>query len=332
MSRRTRVWLLVCWLGALAARTAHADTAVETRFFDSMARQAYAKGHYREALHAFLQANAVTPSPRALYNIALCAQLAHEPALAFAYFDEYLRGTDTDPARRSDAAQRLHALEAKLAVVRVESDPPGATIVVDRAELGSFGQTPRRIVVDPGDHTIIVKRAGYADQSQQVTAKIGTSATVELAMKPILGSLSLDIEPPGATVHATRNGEQVALPDHGRVDVPVGRYHVRVTAPGHAPVDGDVTVRHGATSQLALAAPALPVPTGRLVVGTSGVAARVLVDGRAKAVTPATLDAIAVGEHRVWLAATGYYDWRGTIRVEKGKTAFVNVTLRKLRP
>ena len=53
--------------------------------------------------------------------------------------------------RRAEAERRIQAMRERLALVRVESDPPGAAIYVDRKELGSHGLTPRTIVVPEGE-------------------------------------------------------------------------------------------------------------------------------------------------------------------------------------
>lgn len=329
--RRT-VSALALALVSASTTFARADTEVETRFFDTLARHEYDHEHYKKALRAFLLADAVTPSPRSLYNIALCADLTHERTLAFAYFDEYLEGGDTDTERRADAQQRMQALEQRLAVVRVISDPPGASIIVDRAELGSFGRAPRRLALDPGEHTVHLELDGYLPGTATVTARTGATSEARVTLAPRTGTLSLDLEPKTAVVQLTRAG--VALPEGWQghdLQLAVGAYHVRVTAPGHTAVARDVTVREGAVSKLTLVAPALPVPVGRLVVGASGVAARVLVDGRAKAVAPVTLDGLPTGRHRVHLIAKGYRPWTGIVVIRDGKTAFVDVKLRRER-
>ncbi|MFN9938558.1 MAG: PEGA domain-containing protein [bacterium] len=48
-----------------------------------------------------------------------------------------------------------------MAVVRIETDPPGATIYVDRADLGARGTTPRVLAFAPGTVRILVERAGH---------------------------------------------------------------------------------------------------------------------------------------------------------------------------
>ena len=75
---------------------------------------------------------------------------------------------------------------------------------------------------------------------------------------------------------------------------------------------------------------ALPQATGRLLVATDGVVARVLVDGRPKAESPATLDGVPIGTHTVELEAEGFTRWRGDVTVREGKPTYLDVSLRKV--
>jgi outer membrane receptor for ferrienterochelin and colicins len=305
--------------------------SVETRFFDDLARQAYARGDYRAALQAFLQADAVTPSPRSSYNIGLCAHLAAEPGLAYAYFERYLAGPDHDAGRRADAARRMQALQSSLALVRVESDPPGATIVVDRAELGDYGTTPRTVPLAPGEHRVELSLEGHHPASTSVAAVRGELGEATLRLEPRTGSLETRVQPASAELELSRDGKPLSLRRSGAVKLAVGRYLLRAKAPGHLPAETDVTIREAETSAVELALLPVPAPAGRLVIETPGVAAEVLLNGKAMTMTPARLDGVVAGSHRVELRARGYRVWKGRVKVDANKAAFVSVTLQRQR-
>lgn len=69
-----------------------------------------------------------------------------------------------------------------MASLAVESNVPGADIEVD----GSFvGSTPSTLSVVPEQHTVTVKKKGYADWSRQMNvAGNSMHLSAELALKP----------------------------------------------------------------------------------------------------------------------------------------------------
>ncbi len=66
---------------------------------------------------------------------------------------------------------------------------------------------------------------------------------------------------------------------------------------------------------------------GSLSITTDPAGAKVFVDGRAKGVTPLTLDAVAAGPHRIKLYLKGYLENDREVVVDAGAKAEVNVTL-----
>jgi PKD repeat protein len=66
---------------------------------------------------------------------------------------------------------------------------------------------------------------------------------------------------------------------------------------------------------------------GSLSITTDPAGAKVFVDGRAKGVTPLTLDAMAAGPHRIKLFLKGHLENNREVVVEAGATAEVNVSL-----
>ncbi len=313
---------------AFAASSAAADVAGEARFFDGMARRAFDAGHYEQALDAFLQANAAAPSARALYNIAICADLAGKKPVAFAYYREYLSSDDADAERHADATRRLSKLEKALALIEVASTPPGVNVYADRVELGSYGATPVTIVVAEGEHHLILERAGYVPGSVAASAAVGSVTKVELSLTPKLGELRVRTTPATAKVEFLLAGAAVtAAVKNAHYELPVGRYVVRISAPGHVPAEAPVVVHEAQVVELELAALPLPKPTGRLLVA-SAVAAQVFLDGVRVAVTPATLSNTSVGVHELELKAPDGQSWKHSLIVRAGRTTYVEAAWR----
>lgn len=332
--------LLVLVLAALATfgpgtDTARADDAAESRFFDQIARDAYGHHRYPEALEAFLRAHRAAPSARSLYNIALCAQLAHRDAMAFAYFDELLRTPESPEVAdlRADATTRITALRRRLALVSVTSDPPGATIYVDQRDHGSFGTTPRTLALPAGAHHLTLELADHEAAATDVTAAVGESHSAEATLPAHRGTVAITTPSPDVTLTARRDGAdaEVTIPAGERATLEVGHYTIVAHADGYRDASVEVQVARDSDERRAITLQPLPVPTGRLLVTTGEVHARVRVDGSDRAETPARVTDLTVGEHEVAVSADGFLPWTGTVHVDEGRTAFVSVTLVRAR-
>lgn len=75
----------------------------------------------------------------------------------------------------------LSAASAKLSVA---SNPAGAVILVDGQDTGKL--SPSQFLFNqPGAHTVVLRRAGYLDETTTVNAEAGQTATVNLVLKPL---------------------------------------------------------------------------------------------------------------------------------------------------
>jgi hypothetical protein len=307
-----------------SAGTAHGDAALEARFFDERARAEFAQRRYADALISFLRVQRVAPSAATLFNIGVCAEHTGDRALAYTHFEEFTRQDGITAEQRTDAERRMRALEPALARVTVESDPPGATIWVDRRELGAFGTTPRTIVLEPGAHEIELEREGRRTARGSVEARRGAVASLRLELAAEEATLAIEA-PAGARVHASGATEiDLAI---GAQSIPTGRWRVRAELDGHAADEREIVVRAGASETLRLAPTPLPGRVGRMLASTGSVRATLSIDGVERGETPARIDGVAEGEHEVVLAADGWVSWTGRVRVEAGRSSFVDVTL-----
>ncbi len=74
---------------------------------------------------------------------------------------------------------KLDAATRAPARVLVQTDPPGAMILVDGDEVGL---SPREVELSPGSHQLTAKAAGYASAMRTVTAVAGVQERVELRL------------------------------------------------------------------------------------------------------------------------------------------------------
>lgn len=91
-------------------------------------------------------------------------------------------------AETEAAAQTGHDLEALLAAnvrpatsVRITTAPTGANVVFDGSALGT---TPIETAVEPGPHTVEVRREGHVTATREFTAQAGKASELHIELAP----------------------------------------------------------------------------------------------------------------------------------------------------
>ena len=91
------------------------------------------------------------------------------------------------------------ALDPAWAEVSVDSQPPGATVLVDGEAAGS---TPATLEILEGTHRLGLQLAGYADWERPLELSAGQALTLDsVALTPAAGLLALDSEPEIGRAH-----------------------------------------------------------------------------------------------------------------------------------
>ena len=99
----------------------------------------------------------------------------------------------------------------RVAVLRVETTPPGATIYINRKDLGSRGNAPLPLALAEGKYTVIAELPGYEPAtSAAVDVKLGAEAVVPLTLRRIVGKVKIGIE--GADTAAVHVDDEHAPP------------------------------------------------------------------------------------------------------------------------
>src|SRR5512142_1291135 len=111
------------------------DLADEADLHFQLGAQAYRAGNYRSALEHFLASNRLVPNANSIFNVARAYERLEMFPEAYRAFDSALTLEGRDDARLSIQAE-LDRIRPKVALIRVESRPAGATIYLDRRDLG----------------------------------------------------------------------------------------------------------------------------------------------------------------------------------------------------
>lgn len=314
----------------LTPTAARADAAAQARFHDEQARIHYQKGRFEEAIREFYQSLQLAPNPRITFNIALCFEQLDRPADAFMLFSEYVASSEPSEQRQAYAKQAITGLLPSIARLEVESEPPGATIYVDRRELGDYGRTPRVIAVEPGSHRVWVELAGHRQAASEVQAVQGDLAQVSLAPERILGRLEVRAPVSARAEIRTPEGKVVA---QGATPLdaalPPGPYEVQVFADDHEPWRGLSAVRADETAAVAAAPEPLPPPTGEMTITSNVSGAVIELDGQPAAFAPTVLGTLPIGRHDLAVRSPGLLPWRGPVEIGADHRTWVTVSLEK---
>lgn len=322
--------LAACLVG-LPGPTARADQAAESRFHDEMARRYYQQGRFRDAIREFYLVQRIAPSPRILFNIGLCHRQLGDEEEAFVAYSEYLASLapeDPDQGRRAQAEQALERLSPRVARVAVRSEPAGATIYVDRVELGSFGDTPRLIAVAEGERTIRLERPGYLPREVVVEAEAGGQVEVDARMERIVGRVEVRAVPPG---EVTLRDTQGAVVESGEAPLdarlPPGTYAIEVARAGYRPHRDLLRVRRDETTRHAAVLQPLPTATGQLTITSNVTGATVFLDEEPIGFTPLIVPAVEVGSYRLRVEADDQQPFAGEVEVAAETPSWATVTL-----
>lgn len=324
----TRRLTTLALLGALfAARPALADdTADEAEFRFRHAAELYSKARFDEALGEFFASNRLAHNKNVVYNIARCFEQIGRLNEAFRFYSD-LVPEKWSPEDRAGLEAAIEKLKPKLALLRVETEPPGADVYVDRQDLGSRGLSPRTLALPTGPATVFVELAGFRAAPRAVTLEKGREAKVVFVLDRIYGRVRVRSDPAGAQVRVDRPDAEPACDTPCELKVLPGRRVLHFGLAGHLPTRSEVEVGPDGTVAVEVRLPPVPPPTGKLVVTANKDGALVTIDGVESGFTPAVLDAVVAGPHRVAVAFEDYETWTGEAVVQTQRTATLRARL-----
>lgn len=147
-----------------------------------------ARGQHADALAKFDEAHALYPSARLQFNRAQALQgIPGREVETLEALLTFLEDARTAPGELRSAAEReSRKLRKQLALLRIDSVPPGATVVLDGREAGTT-PTSRPQVLRPGRARLEVRHPGYdAFGPEEMTLVAGE----ELSRKVVLSKSS----------------------------------------------------------------------------------------------------------------------------------------------
>lgn len=203
--------------------------------------------------------------------------------------------------------------------VKVDSVPPGASILVDGEDVG---KTPASVEVMQGERQLMLQLPSFANWQKPLRITAGQDQDLgQIALQPAPGLLELGSVPSGANV--TLDGDfqgQTPL----TVEITPGRTHsLAVSKPGYARYDDAVEMSSGARDTRSVT---LKPQLGEVRLRISPDRATVRIDGKPLETGQRTISLPAV-EHTVEVSLEGYATERRRVTPRPGLPQLVEVNL-----
>jgi outer membrane receptor for ferrienterochelin and colicins len=312
------------WTGAPPAGAEGVADEAELHF--ELGAEAYAKGELRTALEHFFLSNRLAPNRNVVFNIARTFEQMKRYADAHRHYVDALQG-ETDPQAIRDVSAAIARIAPNVAVLDVVTSPPGATVYIDRRELGSRGRAPRKLALPPGSYRVIAELEGYEPAvSAPAAATLGGTTRIELALTRIVGTVHVEVT--GAKHAVVRADDERGEPlctAPCDAALPPGSHQLYFESPGFFGAPRQVTVSAGRTVHVVAE---MILRTGSLLVRSDELGAAVLVGGKTMGFTPGVIPNVPAGEQRVKIMLHGYRPVEQTVEIKPGEqTALDDVRL-----
>jgi hypothetical protein len=230
-------------------------------------------------------------------------------ALTVALVPTLSPGATTDPSARG--------------VIAVESTPDRAHVFLDGEDARL--QTPDTVshLLD-GDHVIVLQHDDYSDWIERVTIRNGEKQTVKATLQPSAGGLTIETDPPGATVALDGRAQSERTPitlQH----IEARAWHVSISMLDHGSVEKFVVLEPGSTVTLH---ETLAARYGTLVFKPKPDGCSVtLNDTQLTGATPFSNSQVEAGTYRVRITCEGYSDLEKSVSIVGGQSITIDDAL-----
>jgi len=205
----------------------------------------------------------------------------------------------------------------------IVTDPPGASVAVDRIPRGSSPLELQDLA--PGKHLVAVSMRGYRDWFETVSLAAGVRRTLEARLEPIRGTALIRSEPAGANV--SLDGAHRGVTPLLLTNLELGKHRVSITRPGFQDRVLDLEVLNANPQQLKAS---LLTDSATLRVNTDPAGAEVHLNGVLRGQAPVVLERIPDGNSELEIRYDGFAPHRQSIRLSAGDDETVSIVLAPL--
>jgi outer membrane receptor protein involved in Fe transport len=314
-------------MGARAQPPPPTDLDEEAELHLELGVESFRQQHYATALEHLLLSNRLAPNPNVVFNIARTYEQMRKFSEAYRHYMAFLEG-EPDAGRREPAQRALERIRSQVALVRVTTEPPGATVYLERRDLGPRGVAPRSLALTPGTHRVIVELEGFELAQADAELVIGREVELALELTPTYGTIAVEGRPVGAEIRVDAADGPVVGHVPEVLVVSPGDHALYVSAEGYRTAREPLRVEAKETTRAAVA---LERVTGVVAVEAMVTGALVEIDGQPVGFTPATVPSVPAGDHLLRVTREGFRAFEETITVRPDARTTVEAELPRIQ-
>jgi hypothetical protein len=126
-------------------------------------------------------------------------------------------------------------------LVKLLGGVKGARLFLDNKDMGVLPVAA--LPVEPGEHTLVVRRPGFAEFTRRITVEAGKSREVSVALDAVAGVVSVSADVPGA--HVSVNGQPRGQVPLTGLELKPGSHEIVVSREGFLPEVNKLAIRAG---------------------------------------------------------------------------------------
>ena len=303
-----------------------AGQADEAQFHFLRGNRAYQEKRFEDALESYYLSNRLVANRNVQFNIARCLDRLGRYDEAYRAWSTLLDQGLPDKEQKV-AKEAIEQLRPHLALVEIETTPPGAIIYAGRRDLGALGATPKSLALRPGATKILLDREGYRSVALTAESTQGQQIKLSAVLERIYGEIELRRVPADAEIRRDFLDGELLRRGPGLVKIVPGPLVVFVSAPGFQTARLLVTALPDAKVPVDVVLSPAEAPTGTLVVRANITGALVRIDGQEAGFAPTVIEGVPTGLRQVEILEESRRSFHAAVDVKKGERAFVDAYL-----
>jgi serine/threonine protein kinase len=227
---------------------------------------------------------------------------------------------------RLNQSQEIAPPSREIAALSIQSDPPGASILLD----GKSPQEPSNTFthVPFGTHQLTATFNDYEPIKQDIEVRNGMVPEIHLKLRQSqeIALLSVQSDPAGAAI--LLDGKPPQGPSNTFTHVPFGTHQVTATLNDYEAIKQDIEVRRGMTPEIHLKLKQSQ-EIAALSIQSEPAGAAILLDGKSPQGPSNTFTHVPFGTHQVTATLNDYEAIKQDIEVRRGMTPEIHLKLKQ---